>query len=87
MGKEKVIANEEKGQRGREKDAHLKTQSLTVCAGSQHGFSRKKQPKRSRGFCQDLPPPLTWFDVVLQGTPPPPSKDHVICVPSLSKIW
>jgi len=28
-GKEKVIANEEKGQRGPEKDAHLKIPSLT----------------------------------------------------------
>jgi len=74
MGKEKVIANEEKGRRGHEKDANLRTASL-MCRLSPR-FQKKKQPKRPRGLCR-TPPPPPWFDVVLQG-PPPPLTDHVV---------
>jgi len=67
-GKEKVIANEEKGRRGPEKDAYLKTNRLLCAgAGSHHGFSQK-EPKKDHVFIAFFltPPPLslcglTWF--------------------------
>jgi len=78
MGKEKVIANDEKGRRGPEKDAHLKTLSL-ICRLSPRFQQKKKHPKRPRR----TPPPSP--DVVWRGStrnPPPPLTDHVVCVPS-----
>jgi len=56
IGKKKVIANEEKGRRGRGKDAHLNTPSL-MCRGSHTTVSanenKKKRQKRQRGLCTD----------------------------------
>jgi len=61
-GKEKVMANEEKGRRGPEKGVHLKTSSLT-CRVSPR-FQPKNSQKRQRGFLLD-PPPSPF--VVLRG--------------------
>ena len=84
MGKEKVIANEEEGRRGPEKDAHLKTPSLMWWLSPR--FQRKKNSQKDHVVFVGPPPPPTWFDVVLYGTPPPPLTHHVVCVPSLTLL-
>jgi len=44
-------------------------------------FKPNNSQKRSRVFLFDPPPKKKWFDVALQGTPPPtPLTDHVVCV-------
>jgi len=60
-GKENVIANEEEGQRGPEKDAHLKTPSL-LCRVSPR-FQPKYSKKKHVVFRRPPPTP-SWFDVV-----------------------
>ena len=81
-GQGKVIANEEKGRRGPEKDAHLKTPSL-MCRLSPR-FQPKENSQKRPLF---LSAPPLWFDhVVLQGTPPSPLTDNVVSVPSLSRL-
>ena len=67
--KEKVIANKEKGQRGPDKEAHLKTPSLTclVSPRTHHGFSQKKT---TRFFCRTSPSPSGVVRVVRGGGAP-----------------
>ena len=59
-GKEKVIANEEKGRRGPKKDSRCSLKDCLLCAGSHHGFSKKRKKKNSE--CTTFPHlGLTWF--------------------------
>jgi len=76
-GKEKVIANEENGRRGPEKDAHLKTPSLMWCVPGPTTVSAQKQPERPHViFFVGLPPsPI----VVLQETPVPLNRPRSLC--------
>ena len=61
-GKEKVIANEEKGRRGPEKDAHLQTPSLMCWVSTR--FQPKKQPNTITCFFVGPPPTPSWFGMV-----------------------
>ena len=72
MGKEKVIANEEKGRRGPDKE----TASL-MCRLSPR-FQQKKTTKNSQKDLEVFVGPPPSPDVVLEGTPP--LTDHVVCV-------
>ena len=53
VGKEKVIANEEKGRRGIERDAHFKTPSLMRRVSPR--FQPNNSQKKTRGFWPDPP--------------------------------
>jgi len=78
-GKEKVIANQEKGRRGSEKDAHLKTPPSFMCRILPR-FQPKQQPKNTTWFIVEPPilhRGLEWF----YKEPPSPLTDHVVCRP------
>jgi len=81
-----MIANEEKGRREPETDAHLFDDSISFVPGLTTVSAKKDHVV----FC--CPPPShRGFDVVLKGPPSPsllnepPSADHVVCVPSFKR--
>jgi len=79
-GKEKVIANEKKGQRGPEKYAHFVPAITTVS-------EKKTTAKKTTWFLSDLPLPrrgLTWF---YKEHPLPLNEPRGLCaVPNLKLL-
>ena len=68
----RIADGERKGDCERKEGATRTRKICAFCAGYNHGFRKKNNSQKDNVVFVGPPPPPTWFDVVLQGTSPPP---------------